>query len=300
MKQKLLLLALILGLFSVACQQNVAAQVPVDEVVAVAIAPDAVAAVSPEVVQSVEVVTMRTKVVKAAAPKLDAAVKVEVETAVTIPQEAVETGVADESYPTDTHTVLEGEWIYEIARCYGTSPQAIINANFPYHDHYGYWYYGYWYYGYGHMHNANYIYPGQVLTIPDVGSVSEPYGPPCVRKHEDTYQHPMGTPGTYIHTVEQGDWIYELARCYGTDAKLIMRANALYYPDYIKPGQLLVIPLAGSVGDIDGPDCIDLYTVLTGDTWASIATAHNTTEAILMRANPGPLTVGKRIWVPVH
>ncbi|KAA3663124.1 MAG: LysM peptidoglycan-binding domain-containing protein [Chloroflexi bacterium] len=309
MKQKLLLLLLlVLGLVTVACQQNgnvVSAEVSTNEVAIVAEVPQ-------EVVEAVEAAPTQSKTfLKIGSPKVDSAGKGVVETAVTVPQVAEKTegaAVGTEvtaaipvlTFPTETHIVEEGEWIFEIARCYGTSPQAIINANFLHHSHYGYWHYGYWYYGYGHTHNANYIYPGQQLTIPEVGSVSTPYGPPCVRKHENTYQHPMGTPGTYIHKVEQGDWIYEVARCYGTDPKHIMRANGLYNPDYIKPNQLLVIPLAGSTDTVDGPDCIDLYTVVTGDTWASIAAAHNTTEAILMRANPGPLMVGSRIWVPVH
>ena len=310
MKQKLMLLLLLfLGLVSVACQQNVSAQVAAKEVAVVAKVPQA--DMPQAVVQAVEIAPTQAKSLVKTGLKLNSAVKVVGETAVTAPQVAGKTEVASAgaevnaaipvlSFPTDTHIVEEGEWIFEIARCYGTSPQAIINANFPDQYQYGYWYYGYWHYGYGYAYNANYIYPGQVLTIPDVGSVSDAYGPPCVRKHPDTVQHQNGEPGTYIHTVEQGDWIYELARCYGTDAKHIMRANGLYNPDYIKPNQLLVIPLAGSTGVVDGPDCIDLYTVVTGDTWASIAAAHDTTEIILMKANPEPLKVGSRIWVPVH
>jgi LysM repeat protein len=45
-----------------------------------------------------------------------------------------------------THTVVRGETIYSIARQYGRSAAAIINAN--------------------HLINPNFIFPGQVLNIP--------------------------------------------------------------------------------------------------------------------------------------
>jgi LysM repeat protein len=45
-----------------------------------------------------------------------------------------------------THTVVRGETIYSIARRYGRSAAAIINAN--------------------HLINPNFIFPGQVLNIP--------------------------------------------------------------------------------------------------------------------------------------
>jgi len=48
--------------------------------------------------------------------------------------------------PPTTHTVVRGETIYSIARRYGRSAAAIINAN--------------------HLINPNFIFPGQVLNIP--------------------------------------------------------------------------------------------------------------------------------------
>ncbi|MGQ0602998.1 MAG: LysM peptidoglycan-binding domain-containing protein [Anaerolineales bacterium] len=47
------------------------------------------------------------------------------------------------------YTVQRGDWIFKIARAFGVSPQAIINANSPI----------------GGL-NPNLIYPGQVLCIP--------------------------------------------------------------------------------------------------------------------------------------
>jgi len=311
MKQKMLLvLMLIWGVFAVACGQDVGAaaeQVNANRVVFVSEMPQVVA-------QPVEVASVQTKPLLKSVNRSqgEAAGMVEGETAVSAPASAVKSVVAEANAVTvaqdgDTviHTVKEGEWIFELARCYGTPPHDIIGANFYnyYYDYYYYdYYYGYYYYPYYpyHSHNPNYIYPGQQLVIPNVGSNGDPYGPPCVRKHPDTVQHQNGEPGTYIHTVKQGDWIYELARCYGTTPEVIMRANPLYNPNYIYPGELLVIPLAGSTDVVDGPPCVDLYTVKTGDTWASIAAAHDTTEIILMKANPGALDVGRRIWVPVH
>ncbi|MCA9931711.1 MAG: LysM peptidoglycan-binding domain-containing protein, partial [Anaerolineales bacterium] len=42
------------------------------------------------------------------------------------------------------------------------------------------------------------------------------------------------------------------------------------------------------------------YEVQAGDTWASIAAAQGTTAVIVMKANPGPLYVGRKLWVPAN
>jgi len=107
------------------------------------------------------------------------------------------------------------------------------------------------------------------------------------------------TPGTTIrHQVIQGEWLIQIARCYGTTYAAIHGANPLPNPNLIYPGDVITVPAIGSVGRIVGPPCVQRYTVVAGDTWESLATRFATTTAILQRANPGALTVGRQIWVP--
>ena len=100
------------------------------------------------------------------------------------------------------------------------------------------------------------------------------------------------------HAVSRGEWVLQIARCYGVSAGSVLAANRLANPDYILPGWILTIPDIGRQGPIVGPPCVISYTVATGDTWEMLATRHGTTTAILQRANPGLLAVGRSIWVP--
>lgn len=117
---------------------------------------------------------------------------------------------------------------------------------------------------------------------------------------------PGATPGTggmvpgatARHAVSRGEWVLQIARCYGVPAGSVLAANRLANPDYILPGWILTIPDIGRQGPIVGPPCVVSYTVVAGDTWDSLAARHGTTTAILQRANPGLLSIGRSIWVP--
>lgn len=109
----------------------------------------------------------------------------------------------------------------------------------------------------------------------------------------------MTTPGTTLqHTVADGDWLLQVARCYGTSAAAIRTANNLPNPDYLTPGTTLTVPDAGSEGPVSGPPCVATHQVGEGETWESIAATYQTTAAVLQRANPGPLTAGRELFVP--
>lgn len=104
---------------------------------------------------------------------------------------------------------------------------------------------------------------------------------------------------TVTHRVMEGEWMLQIARCYGTSYTAVRNANpTIYNPNMIYPGTSIVVPNAGSLGPISPPPCVVKYTVAAGDTWESIAAAHNTTAAILRNANPVALTVGGIIYVP--
>jgi len=102
------------------------------------------------------------------------------------------------------HTVARGETLATIAQRYDTTVQAIVSAN--------------------GLPNANEIYAGQRLKIPKAGSSS-------------------GSSGCRLyHTVQKGQWIYQIARTYGVTPQSILTANRLSNPDVIQPGTVLCIP----------------------------------------------------------
>ena len=103
---------------------------------------------------------------------------------------------------------------------------------------------------------------------------------------------------TARHAVSRGEWVLQIARCYGVSYGSVLGANYLANPDYILPGWILTIPNIGSQGPIVGPPCVVSYNVTAGDTWDTLATRYKTSAAILQRANPGALAVGRAIWVP--
>ncbi len=79
---------------------------------------------------------------------------------------------------------------------------------------------------------------------------------------------------------------------------LFQLRNALPDPDFILPGQVIIVPNVGTIGRVIGPPCVQAYFVQAGDTWESLATRFGTTTAILQRANPGALALGRAIWAP--
>lgn len=106
-------------------------------------------------------------------------------------------------------------------------------------------------------------------------------------------------PGTTIqHQVAQGEWLMQIARCYGTSYEAIRAANRLPYPDFILPGTLINVPVIGTNGRIIGPPCVVSYTIQSGDIWETLAGRFGTTVIILQKANPGGLVENRQIWVP--
>ena len=111
-----------------------------------------------------------------------------------------------------THVVKRGETLSSIARDYGTTWQAIANAN--------------------GITDPSTIYVGQKLTIPKTGGSSGG-------------SSSGGTAGCrYRHTVKRGEWVWQIARNYGVSPYAIMRANGMSMPQAstIYAGMVLCIP----------------------------------------------------------
>ena len=114
-----------------------------------------------------------------------------------------------------------------------------------------------------------------------------------------------GTPSNYTrgstiqHKVIEGEWMLQIARCYGADYNAVRSANLqVVDPNKIWPINTLTVPNIGSNGTIYGPPCVTYYTAQSGDTWNSIAQKFNADLAVLQEANINA-TVGNGTCVRV-
>jgi LysM repeat protein len=116
------------------------------------------------------------------------------------------------------HVVQAGDTLSGIARLYGTTVDAIVEAN--------------------DLGSAEAIIEeGQELVIPSA--------PPPVPTAEGTVgpaSTPSSTVGQKIHVVQEGETLSEIARMYGVTADELAQANGLDNPNAISVGQALVIP----------------------------------------------------------
>lgn len=104
--------------------------------------------------------------------------------------------------------VKHGDTLSEIAAWYGIKSYALANANY--------------------LGNANHIYVGQKVCIPNI------YGSPYSNGHKPGY-------GYGYHRVKVGDTLSEIAQWYGTSVHYLMKINRLYDADNIYIGQKLRI-----------------------------------------------------------
>ncbi|HSJ53665.1 MAG TPA: LysM peptidoglycan-binding domain-containing protein [Anaerolineae bacterium] len=129
--------------------------------------------------------------------------------AATQPAGTQPTSAPPASGETVVHTVQPGESLSSIARRYGTTWEAIAQAN--------------------GLVNPDQIYAGQQLKI-GVSSSGGTSG---------------GSTGCRLrHTVRQGEWVWQIARTYGADPYDILAANGLSVQtaNTIYPGTVLCIP----------------------------------------------------------
>lgn len=111
------------------------------------------------------------------------------------------------------------------------------------------------------IRNANRIYVGQHLTIPGTSQASS------------------GEPVTYV--VQSGDTLASIASKLKTTVSSLVASNSIANANRIYVGQTLAIPSGSSGGAGDA----SYYTVVAGDTLASIAARLNTTVAAIAAAN---------------
>ncbi|TKJ31588.1 MAG: hypothetical protein CEE40_00775 [Chloroflexi bacterium B3_Chlor] len=164
------------------------------------------------------------------------------------------------------HIVQWGENLTLIARRYGVTTGAIVQAN--------------------GIANPNYIYAGQRLVIP---TPSPSPSPPS-----------SGTTTTYV--VRRGDTLSGIAYRFGTTVNTIVSLNGLVNPNLIFGGQTLRIPGQGQPSQPDQPTETCVYVVKAGDNLTRIALAYRTTVwAIAIAnnlANPSFIWVSQRLVIP--
>ena len=129
---------------------------------------------------------------------------------------------------------------------------------------------------------------------------SQPASATVTKGPPSTSSNPNFVVGSTIkHQVADGEWLWQIARCYGADPVKVSAANPPT-PAQISPKTSVTVPNIGSVGKIYGPPCVVPYTVQAGDTWNSIAAKYNADPTVLQMANANTLTVGKVIKVPIN
>ncbi len=124
------------------------------------------------------------------------------------------------------YTVQPGDTLYALARRFGVTVEAIVNAN--------------------NIANPNLINVGQVLEIPGDGDGTQPPTPVTSTPPPPpaTATPPPPTSGTY--TVQPGDTLSRIAARFGVTVQAIVAANNIANPNLIHVGQVLIIPGGGS------------------------------------------------------
>ncbi len=162
-----------------------------------------------------------------------------------------------------THAVVAGDTVWELAKRYGTTVDALVSAN--------------------GLDSRARIRVGQVLTLPGAAGASAAAG--SGRTAATTTTTSSGS-----HTVRSGDTVSALAARYGTTVRAIVEANGLDSRALIRVGQTLAIPGAGTTGapapaKATATTTTVTHTVRSGETVSALATRYGTTVQAIVQAN---------------
>ncbi len=153
-------------------------------------------------------------------------------------------GLAEGANP--VHVVRRGDTLYSVARRYGTTVNAIVQAN--------------------GLPNSNRIYVGQRLVVPTSGTAQS-----------------VATSGSYV--VQRGDTLSSIAYRHGVSVQALASANNIYNPNLIHRGQRLVIPGAGATATPSTSSSGSVHVVQRGENLYRIALRYGTTVQALASAN---------------
>lgn len=109
----------------------------------------------------------------------------------------------------------------------------------------------------------------------------------------------VACPGGTLYTIRPGDSYFGLAQRFNTTIAALIAANPGVDPQNLRLGQQICIPVAPTPGPCPGGFS---YTIVTGDTFFSIARRFGIAVPALAAANPGvdpnALQIGQQICVP--
>jgi LysM repeat protein len=195
-----------------------------------------------------------------------------------------------------THRVARGDTVWDLARHYGSTVTAIIDAN--------------------NLDKRATIHVGEHLVIPGANAAAS--SSPANRESASKKVAPKKSTNAVGHTVKPGDTVWDLAQKYKTSVTAIVKANGLTSSALIHVGDHLIIPGATSSaaatpansstkvttpgGSTESTTASSRYTVKSGDTLSSIATKFRSTVSKISGANgiddPSRIRVGQVLTIP--
>jgi LysM repeat protein len=116
--------------------------------------------------------------------------------------------------------------------------------------------------------------------------------------------NPPGAPCPNPYTVQQGDWIYKIARNCNVAVSALIAANPGINPNFISPGQQLNMPGPGAtpVGIDLQAGCSGKHSVVTGETLYRLSFICGLTVEQLAAANgivfPYTIYIGQVLTIP--
>ncbi|MCD6418013.1 LysM peptidoglycan-binding domain-containing protein [bacterium] len=165
------------------------------------------------------------------------------------------------------HKVKKGESLWTIARRYGTSVQALIDAN--------------------NIRKSSHLMPGQNLLIPVDRRTADRIASASYTKSSNAK-----IPAEY--KVKKGDSIYKIAKKFGVSQSELLSANGLTSKSVIVPGQVLKIP---------GGTKTVYHIVKKGETLSGIAQKYGVSLSGLMKWNglskKSVIRIGQKLKVKV-
>ncbi|GAA0961620.1 muramidase family protein [Frigoribacterium faeni] len=176
-----------------------------------------------------------------------------------------------------SYTVKSGDTVATIAGSFGLSTASVLALN--------------------GLSWKSTIFPGQKLSL-TAGGASAPAA------RASTSSSPSGS-----YTIARGDTISSIAGAHGVSTSSLLSANGLAWSSIIYPGQKLSIPgrsaqapSSAAPRTADSTASGSTYTIRSGDTLGSIASATGTTVSALLSANglrfTSTIYAGKKLTIP--
>jgi len=169
------------------------------------------------------------------------------------------------------YSVRSGDTMWDIARAFGTSVEALRGINY--------------------IERGSRIYVGQKLKIPTDATKLESTSYASKQSNNNS----SVTISSNSHKVRKGDTLWDIARKYGTTTSAIRKMNSLGRSSRIYPGQVLAVKSDGS-----GSNYV-IHKVKRGESLGTIARKYRTTINSIINANnisnPDRLQIGDKIKI---